>query len=535
MQYDVAIVGGGINGAGILLDLTIRGLRCVLFEKVDFGWATTSASSRLIHGGARYILNDIGVTYKSSKEAGILTKIAPHLLSRKPFLIPSSNSIMIEAFDAYMSLYNIFSRLRGAKRKKRVSNEYVKSLTLGCVKSKYGGILLEEYSTNPARLTFSCIMSAFERGAKIFNHKEVLSVRKENGFFHIISLDKLTGQKEHYKSKAIVNVSGPWSDITAERAGLTVRIRPTKGIHILFSGKPFDTILSFPSIDGRYLLLVPLEGYTILGTTDDDFFGDRDSPDITFDDVEYLIRSAETVFPSIRKLKAYSTTVGLRPTVFKYGVLEDKITREYEVFNNDGFISVIGGKLASFRLLSEIVSDEVVRTLGVKKKSDTKNTKLYGAEDYSAEYYPDYELYSKSISEKVAERFKIPKEISDSLVRKYGCRVYDVLSSGNHSVLCQCRGVLECEIRWSIKNEFAKTPDDIMRRTGAGDGVCQGIMCICKIAQILQGYLNLDDKKTKELITQFLKRKLKLAEPIKHISPDVYFTLLEYMKSSDIL
>lgn len=513
MIYDVAVIGGGINGAGVARDLALRGARVILFEKVDFGWATTGASSRLIHGGARYILHDVGVTYKSSKDARVLTRIASHIMIRKPFLIPA-NGVMLELFDAYMSVYDIFSRMRGARRKCRITGKDVSALTGGLVKAEEG-VLMEEYATDPLRLTALNIISAKEAGAKILNHTEVEKIDKDGDAFLVHTKDNLTSERKEYSAKVVVNVAGPWINIVAERGGQKVKIRPTKGIHVVFFGKPFDTILTFQAIDGRYLLFVPLEGYTLLGTTDDDFFGDRDSPPIYFDEVEYLVSSAETVIPSIRKFRPITTTVGIRSMLWKYGVPEDRITREHEIYDHDGFISVVGGKLASFRLLSEIISNLVSKKLGIKSPCKTHIEPLPGAEEFRGGAFEEYvQGIAKNINEK-----GVPAGISLRLARKYGSRASDILQKGRE-IICRCQGVLDCEIRYVIKEEFCRDLDDIMRRTGAGWGACQGLRCAKHMAKILMEELEADKRYIKSALERFIRGRIRALEPIRHLGTE---------------
>lgn len=513
-NYDVAVIGGGINGVGIARDLSIRGLKVILFEKEDFGWGTTWASSCLMHGGARYIINDIGVTYKSSKEAGVAKKISTHLLSRRPFIIVSHSKTMTKLFDIYMSVYDIFSTMRGAIRHFKINQEEVEKITGREVISKGGGVVTEEYAVDPVRLSVLNAISAKDFGAKVLNHTEVIKIKKENNQYLLVAKNTLSNSEIIVKSKIVVNTTGPWADKfilnATENNEKKKRLRPTKGIHIVFPGKILNSVISFQAIDGRYLLFVPLEDRTILGTTDDDFFGDPDEVEILRDEVEYLLHSAEKFIPRIREFKPFSTKVGLRPTPYVYGVNEDKITREFEIEDDDGFISVFGGKLASYRLLAEIVSDLVCKKLGVNKKSKTHLIPLPGSENSEGEENDDIEKFSEKIKDYLSRNFKIPEEIAHFMAKKYGWRSKEILSQyGLGEPICECSKVYEGEIRYAIEKEMAHTLEDVARRTWAGDGFCNGILCAKKIIKILL------QKERKPEVGKFISRREKLLEPVK--------------------
>lgn len=530
--YDVAIIGGGINGVGIARDLALRGLKCVLFEKEDFGWATTWSSSSLVHGGARYIIHDIGVTEKSSREAGILTEILPYMLSRRPFIILENSHVMLHLFDIYMSVYDIFSKKRHSIKHRRLMPSDILKMTGGEARAESGGILIEEYAVDPQRMSLVNAISAKENGSDVYNHTEVIKVQKDGELFDVLVRDKLGGSGFKIKAKVVVNSSGPWIDKVMKNVFVSKvsshkdkrRLRPTKGIHIVFPGKVLNSVLSFLAIDGRYLLFVPIEDRTIIGTTDDDFFGDPDEPEILRDEVEYLLHSAERFIPNIRRLKPFSTKVGLRPTPYVYGKNEDKITREFEIEDIDGFINVSGGKLASFRLLSEIVSDYVCRRLNVKKRSKTAYVQLPGAETAREdEKRENFERFTERITNELIADFSLPENIAYFLVKKYGDRAIELVKRyGFGELVCKCANVFEGEIRWAVEREMAKTVDDVARRTWACDNLCNGILCLKKVERILK---DLGGTPQSE---EFLIRRRNLLYPVRMYNPELWDEFQEF-------
>jgi glycerol-3-phosphate dehydrogenase len=529
-KYDVAIIGGGINGVGIARDLSMRGFKVILFEKEDFGWATTWASSCMVHGGARYIIHDIFVTYTSSRDAGILTRIVPYMLSRRPFIVVTKPKFMTTLFDIYMGVYDIFSRMRGAVRHMRLKPDEVSYMTAGEVYANGGGVLTEEYTVDPQRLALVNAISAHEFGAKILNHTEVIKIEKEReiGNFIIQAKNSLYKSETKVEARLVVNASGPWIDKVISnslRKQQKNKLRPTKGIHIVFPGKILNSVISFQAIDGRYLLFVPLEDRTILGTTDDDFFGDPDDVEILRDEVEYLLHSAEKFIKNIRSFKPYSTKVGLRPTPYVYGVNEDKITREFEIEDEDGVIHVLGGKLASFRLLSEIVSDFISRKFGVRTKCKTHILPLPGADDINERFDGNFVAYSEKVKRKIKDEFNLDDQVAHLLTKKYGVRALEILKTfGLGELICYCSKVFEGEIKWAIRREFAETVNDVSRRTWACDGFCNGILCMKKVQQILENEGKNPDHKN------FVLWREKLLYPVRKYNEELWNEFEEFKR-----
>ena len=262
-------------------------------------------------------------------------------------------------------------------------------------------------------------------------------------------------------------------------AGVEVQLRPAKGIHLVYPHRISNFSISAESVDGRDLLLVAHAGFTLLGTTDDDFYGDLDSVDVLEDEVDYLIQGIERVFPSIRQYRPVRTTTGVRPTLFKWRRYEDELSRRYEVIDHsrsgaDGFISIAGGKLSMYRLMAEETSDAVCRKLGHEAKSTTASRPLPGNE---AEPEPAAAL---------AARCGIPALAAIKLQTRHGTDSEKVLDEGGTSrILCRCEPVTEGELIYAARHEQVRTLADAFRRVGIAAGPCAGAACILRSAEVI--------------------------------------------------
>jgi glycerol-3-phosphate dehydrogenase len=269
-----------------------------------------------------------------------------------------------------------------------------------------------------------------------------------------------------------------------------VRLRPTKGVHLVIGGRVSNYAIAVIAVDGRAVFFEPWHDVTLIGTTDDDYYGDLDHLETTFDEANYLLQAVESVFPSIREHRVIDTWVGVRPTLYDYGPNEDRLSREHEVFDHrdedaEGLFSLAGGKLASYRLMAEDASDTICEFLGHDAPCRTATEPLPGAED---ELNP----------ERWAGEFEIAESTVRKLIRRYGCRTPTILTESRSegrapgAVLCQCEQVLEAEIAHIVLHERVRTLGDIMRRTRLGTGPCGGVRCAHRAAQALARALGFD-------------------------------------------
>jgi glycerol-3-phosphate dehydrogenase len=281
------------------------------------------------------------------------------------------------------------------------------------------------------------------------------------------------------RARVVVNATGPWSPQTSALAGVTVQLRPAKGIHIVYPHRISNFSISAESVDGRDLLMVSHAGFTLLGTTDDDFYGDLDSVDVLEDEVDYLLQAFERVFPSIRDYRPVRTTTGVRPTLFKWRRYEDELSRRFAVIDHaaegvEGFVTIAGGKLSMYRLMAEQTSDAVCRKLGHEAACTTATTPLPGNE---SDMEPAAEL---------ARRFGIPALAAVKLQSRHGSRAEKVLEGGRAGrLVCRCEPMTEAELAYSARHEQVRSLADAFRRVGLAAGPCAGAACVLRAAEVI--------------------------------------------------
>ncbi len=515
--YDVAIIGGGVNGTGVARDLSLRGLKVVLFERNDLAFGASGNSSGMIHGGVRYLSTNPKVTRESCQDSGFIQQIAPHLLFRIPFLMPipagAKGRIMMELVDAYLRAYDDYQPLKRGKPHTRLDAADMARLEPGLVGAMSGGFSFDEWGIDGVRLCVLNTLDAKERGAVVHLHTTVESIsklREEDAAplrYLVRARDRLTSRAVSVRASAVVNASGAWGPITATLGKLPttkVRIRPGKGIHVTYDRRLSNYAILSEAIDGRQIFLEPWQNISVLGTTDDDFFGDLDDVVATSEEVRYLVQGIARVFPSIREARAIGTYAGVRPTLYEYGPNEDALSREHAVVDHatdgaPGIYSMIGGKLASYRLFAQEMSDRIAQDLAPSTTCTTHTKPLPGGDRA-----PD--------ALAIAEQHELTPIAARRLVYRHGSRAIRILQRiakrpREREVVCACEPVLEAEVRHAIKEEMARTVDDVARRTRLGLGACGGMRCAARCGQIVAEELGLPPRDGLDQARQFLERQ----------------------------
>jgi glycerol-3-phosphate dehydrogenase len=517
-QYDVIIIGGGVNGSGIARDCTMRGLKTLLIEKNDFGAGTSGASSCMIHGGARYMLHDTATTKKSCLDSGYIQKIAPHLIFRIPFIIPvlksrKNSTTYLNGLDLYFEAYDSFAHLKGGKPHTRLSAEQALRIEPGLNREIIGAVTMDEWGIDANRLCLLNALSAQQHGAEIKNHTEVIDFLVVNNAVRgVKAKDKQNGEIKEFFGKIIVNAAGPWITRLSKKANTEVRIRPGKGVHLFLDRRFSNFGVISEAIDGRQIFIIPHESTSMLGTTDDDFYGDPDAQFVTEDEVEYLLEGIERVLPGIRGYRFITTTSGIRITLYEWGKYEDDLSRDHRIFDHEkiegikNIISIAGGKLASFRLMSEEAADLVCNKLKVNAKCRTHLEPLPGGEQL-----PD--------PSDISRKYNLPFAVARKLISRYGSKIERLMDYANHldggkNLLCICSTVLKAEIIYAVHEEMARDLPDIMRRTKLGNGACQGMRCIQRAIWLLGRELNLNIDEMEAMMDAFLDERWKWRAPV---------------------
>jgi glycerol-3-phosphate dehydrogenase len=513
---DVVVIGAGVNGAGLARDLSIRGLRVALFERNDIAFGASGNSSGMIHGGARYLTQDPKVTAASCRDSGYIQEIAPFLLFRIPFLMPIKagvkGRVMMELIDAFFGLYDRYQPLKRGELHTRLSPSDLRRIEPGLTGTFAGAVTFDEWGVDGTRMCVLNVVDAKERGANVYVRTTVESIARASEslkgppVYIVEARDRDTGARVRVKAKCVVNATGAWGPLTASLAGLAserVRLRPGKGIHVAFDRRISNYAIWAESIDGRSIFLEPWQNMSVLGTTDTDYYGDLDDVVATSEEVRYLVEGVARVLPDLRNARATYTWAGVRPTLYSYGPIPDKLSREHAIIDHTqdhapGVYSMLGGKLASYRAFAEEMSDIIAQNLAPHTQCRTHALGLPGATELAGGEsarvpgaLPLRERTAQIKAEvKLAERFGIEHLTARRLMLKHGDRSEAILRrtrerTSEAQVVCPCEAVTEAEIRHVVAHEFARSVDGVSRRTRLGLGPCGGVRCVARCAQIV--------------------------------------------------
>lgn len=509
-SFDVVVVGGGVNGTGIARDFALRGLKVALVEKQDLAVGASGNSSGMIHGGPRYLLKTPEVTISSCLDSGYIQKIAPHMLFRVPFLMPvlpeeRGAELKLLTYDGFFRAYDRYQDLKRSHPHLCFGKDEVRALEPGLVPA-VGAITFDEWGLDGVRLCVANALHAEQLGAAIFvGYRAVGLVADSGGKARGLELEGPDGQLRTLSARAIVNATGAWTGKTAELFGIPdegIRVRPGKGIHVYLDRRLSNFAIVTNAIDGRQVFLLPWQNMSVLGTTDDDYYGDLDDVVATVDEVRYLYQAIERVFPLVRAARPIGTWAGLRPTLYAWGVPEDALSRDHRTVDHErygraGLFSMVGGKLASYRLFAEETADIVCRWLGTKAPCRTHLVPLPGGE----ETVPPGKLQELSGIDALTERRLIARHGSRALPLAEDMK-RGALSS---EVVCPCEPVTEAEIRATVRHEWARSVDDVARRTRLGLGPCGGKLCARRAGEIVAEELGLTPEAGEESAALFLR------------------------------
>ena len=498
-DYDVVVVGGGMAGAGAARDLALRGLSVALVDKGDFASATTARSSKLIHGGLRYLeLFDFGLVRESLTERERLGRLAPQLVKPLPFLVPiyadSSRSLIKVRIG--LALYDWLTP--GRERERYRVLPAVDALSLEPAirpdELRGAGYYFDDLLLYPERLCLENVLSACRHGARAFNYAQVEEVRRDAaGRLAGVSVrDLLTGGVATLRARVIVNASGPWVDDFRALARVSDRgahiLRRTKGIHCLLP-RMTDRAIYHSTRDDRMIFVIPWREFSLVGTTDTDFDGDLDRVHATRDEVTYLLAEVRQALPDPRVAldEVVYTYAGVRPLSFEEGHRASDVSRAHKIVEEaEGrLLSITGTKLTCFRSLAEELGDRVTRALGKGTAGRTARLTLDGADEEAGRLEAHTWL---DVSDEVAES-GLSRETLETLVTLYGRnyrRVVDLAGKvpGGADRLCASNPDVAAQLHHAVQEEMTVSLQDfLLRRTGIGTSRCQGRDCVEAIAR----------------------------------------------------
>jgi len=381
-EVDLLIIGGGITGVGIALDAALRGMTVVLLEKNDFGSGTSSKSTKLIHGGLRYLKQlDFGLVREVGRERAILSRNAPHLVKPEPMLLPVLKNGSLSALTLKIAL-SLYEWLAGVKKeeKMRMLNREATLLMEPCLNEDgiKAGAVYTEYQTDDARLTISVAKTAHKNGAVLLNYMQAESFIYTEGKVSGVKFnDTISNKRYTLHCKYCINAAGPWVDEIRknDESEFQRRLHLSKGIHIVVKHLhlPLKQAVYFDSEDKRMIFAIPKGAYTYIGTTDTSYEGSLDEIKLNDQDIEYLLSQVNRQFKgnNLNKSHIISSWAGLRPLISKARKESKDLSRKDEIFISDSqLISIAGGKLTGFRVMSKKVVDLVAKKLSSTYKLD---------------------------------------------------------------------------------------------------------------------------------------------------------------------
>ena len=482
-KFDLAIIGGGVTGAGIALDAASRGLKVCLVEKNDFASGTSNKSTKLIHGGLRYLKQfEIGLVRESGSERAIVHKLAPHLVIPEKMLLPlvegGTYGKMMTSIG--LKVYDFLADVKGDDRRRMLNKEEtLQKETLLNKDAVLGSGLYAEYRTDDARLTIEILKKAASFGATIINYCKMESFNY-NDDSKIKSLNCIDGNTENtvkIKARNYVSAAGPWVDkLRAKDHSISNKyLHLTKGVHIVFPFKklPVKQPLYFDVPDGRMIFAIPRGRATYVGTTDTNYSGNLDRVVATKDDAKYLLNAINVTFPDVTLSidDIESNWAGLRPLIHEEDKDPSELSRKDELFiSKSGLISIAGGKLTGYRRMADRVIEAVLKTMKSKHKKDLKKSKTAKIPlvSPSLENSHNVEIYEKELEIKLLEL-----GISDAYHAWYLCTTYgkqsDIIINKSKTFDNQdaLERLIRAELWYCIYHEMTNSLTDFfVRRTG---------------------------------------------------------------------
>jgi len=505
---DLLVIGGGITGAGIVRDAATRGLRVLLVEREDFASGTSSRSSKLIHGGLRYIgEGHLAMTRESCRERDRMIELDPDLVRPLEFLFPAYHGGKYSMWQvrSVLAVYSALANFRQSARFRTLAPDgaldRVPELRSEGLR---GAGLFSDGQVDDVRLVVETLKSAREFGGHSVNHAEVIEfLRAGDGrICGARILDRLSGESIEVRAAAIVNAAGPAVERVRgiDQPVTRPELRPAKGVHLVIPRDRLhtETAVTFDAADGRQVFLVPWDDVSLIGTTDT-FSDEIDAPTVTIDEVHYLLDAANLAFPSacLTTNDLSSVFAGVRPLAASSDdeVPSTKVSREHRIYEDpSGLLSVVGGKLTTHRLMGKRIVDRVVRTLPPDRAATLGPSRA--AELPLRPALPEWRHAEVELS----ERYGIERRQSRYLVRSYGARAADLLANADPDELKPIGDShnLFAEIPWSFRTECAVTLCDLLeRRLGmAIFAVGQGLAELPAIAAAAAREAGWDEERT---------------------------------------
>lgn len=504
-QFDVIIIGGGATGAGVARDCALRGIRALLLERFDIATGATGRNHGLLHSGARYAVTDRESAEECIRENMILRRIASHCVDETDGLFISLPEDGLE----FQAKFVDACRAAGI-RADIIDPKEALLLEPSANPAMIGAVRVPDGSVDPFRLTAANILDAKAHGAEVLTYHEVLDlIREQDRIVGVKVLDRKTGEKTEYRAQIVVNAGGIWGHDIAKKAGVTVNMLPAKGALLIFGHRVNNIVINRCRKPADADILVPGDTICLIGTTSSKVpFEECDNMYVTADEVDLLLREGMKLAPSLEHTRILRAYAGVRPLVASDDDPSGRsVSRGIVVLDHakrdgiEGFITITGGKLMTYRLMGEWTTDLICKKLNLSAKCVTAEEKLPGSRE----------------EEKVSRKLiSIPAMQRESSIYRHGDMAERVAveTPAQRSLVCECEEVSAGEVEYAINALDVNNLVDLRRRTRVGMGTCQGELCACRAAGLMAEKGRYCTRRAKEDLTDFLNERWKGMAPV---------------------
>ena len=505
-QFDVIIIGGGATGAGVARDCSLRGIKALLLERGDIATGATGRNHGLLHSGARYAVTDRESAEECIKENMILRHIASHCVEETDGLF-----LTLPEDDLAFQAKFIESCRAAGIRADAIDPKEALLLEPSANPDMIGAVRVPDGAIDPFRLTAANLIDAKAHGAEVLTyHKVTELVREQERIVGVKALDCRSGEEREFRAQIVVNAGGIWGHQLAKMAGVTVNMLPAKGSLLIFGHRVNSVVLNRCRKPADADILVPGDTISLIGTTSSKVpFEECDNMYVTADEVDLLLREGTKLAPSLEHTRILRAYAGVRPlvasdddpsgrSVSRGIVVLDHATRD----GLEGFITITGGKLMTYRLMGEWTTDLICKKLGISKKCTTAVEPLPG---------------SRVEEQKLSRRMhSIPVAQRESAINRHGelAERVNTNDARHRSLVCECEEVSVGEVKYALNELDVHNLVDLRRRTRVGMGTCQGELCACRAAGIMAEAGKYCTHRAKQDLTAFLNERWKGMSPV---------------------
>lgn len=508
-QYDVIVIGGGATGAGTARDCAARGLKTLLVERLDFTAGATGRNHGLLHSGARYAVTDRESASECIKENMILRRIASHCVEETGGLFVSLPEDSLE----YQKVF-VESCHKAGINAEVIDPEEARHIEPAVNPDIVGAVKVPDGAIDPFRLTTANIVSARQHGADILTYHEVVDfIISGNRVCGVVLRDHYTGERTSVESNLVINAAGIWGHLVALKAGIKINMYPAKGALLIFGHRVNNVVINRCRKPADADILVPGDTISLIGTTSTRVPFDKiDQMDVTREEVDILLREGVKIAPSLAYTRILRAYAGVRPLIASdddpsgRSISRGIVCLDHAVRDGiEGFITISGGKLMTYRLMAEWATDMACRKLGrTGEKCTTAEIPLPGSDEHrkDSDSRRKHHVIELSTDQRAAEG-------------RHGTLVNEMAreSDDDDALVCECEAVSVSEVKFAIDRLHVNNLINLRRRTRMGMGTCQGGLCACRAASILGDRLGCQQKALSDL-AHFVNERWKGMQPV---------------------